>query len=101
MQDYKTIEKYATIHVLEQIMQADTIVHPKELEYMDEVYEKLSITPDAFDHMELMDLQTAKTIIGKMTNTQQNEVRQLFETMCAIDGFVDNRELLVIDSIFK
>lgn len=101
MQDYKTIEKYATIHVLEQIMQADTIVHPKELEYMDDVYEKLSITPDAFDHMELMDLQIAKSIIARMTDSQQDEVRHLLETMCAVDGFVDKRELMVIDSIFK
>lgn len=82
-------------------MQADAIVHPKELEYMDEVYDKLSITLDAFDHMELMDLQTAKSVICRMTSSQQDEIRKMFETMCAVDGFVDNRELLVIDSIFK
>lgn len=101
MENYKTIEKYATIHVLEQIMQADSIVHPKELEYMDAVYEKLSVTPNAFDHMELMDLQTAKYVIIKMTQSKQEEVRHMFETMCSVDGFIDNRELLVIDSIFK
>ena len=46
-------EKYAIIAILTSIMEADTIIHSKEIEFMDEMMEKLNIRINDLDHMEI------------------------------------------------
>ncbi|MBE6287509.1 MAG: TerB family tellurite resistance protein [Mediterranea massiliensis] len=44
MNNFTTIEKYAIIKVLSHVMKADGIIHPKEEEYMNHIYNEFSIT---------------------------------------------------------
>ena len=54
-------EKYAIIAILTSIMEADRIVHSKEIEFMDEMMEKLNIRVNDLDHMEINDLNLSKS----------------------------------------
>lgn len=93
-------EKYAIIAILTSIMEADTIIHSKEIEFMDEMMEKLNIRVNDLDHMEINDLNLFKTNILAMSLNKQQIVKDWFQTMAEIDGNIDSRETDVINQIF-
>lgn len=92
-------EKYAIIAILTSIMEADRIVHSKEIEFMDEMMEKLNIRINDLDHMEINDLNLFKTNILAMSLNKQQIVKDWFQTMAKIDGNIDSRETDVINQI--
>ena len=71
-------EKYAIIAILTSIMEADRIVHSKEIEFMDEMMEKLNIRVNDLDHMEINDLNLFKTNILTMSLNKQQIVKDWF-----------------------
>lgn len=99
MKEYTLTEKYAIINILSAIMEADTIIHPKEIEYMNNVMQRLQIVISDLDHMEMRDFTLEKQVIKSMDIEKQQEAIALFYGMAEIDGFVDPRELELINSI--
>jgi len=99
MKDYTLTEKYAIINILSAIMEADTILHPKEIEYMNSIMESLQIVVSDLDHLEMKDNNLDKQIIQSMPKEKRVEVISLFQQMAEIDGFVDPRELDIINSL--
>ena len=99
MKDYTLTEKYAIINILSAIMEADTILHPKEIEYMNTIMESLQIVVSDLDHLEMKDNNLDKQIIQSMPKEKRVEVISLFQQMAEIDGFVDPRELDIINSL--
>lgn len=99
MQNYTLSEKYAIINFLSAIMEADTILHPKEIEYMNSIMESLQIVVSDLDHLEMKDNNLDKQIIQSMPKEKRVEVISLFQQMAEIDGFVDPRELDIINSL--
>ena len=98
--DFTNNEKYAIITILSLIMEADTIVHPKEIEFMNIMMKRLNIRISDLDHMEMSDLTLSKTIIQAMSPQKQKIVKEWFQTMAQIDGYIDPRETNVINSTF-
>jgi uncharacterized tellurite resistance protein B-like protein len=99
MQNYTLSEKYAIINFLSAIMEADTILNPKEIEYMNSIMESLQIVVSDLDHLEMKDNNLDKQIIQSMPKEKRVEVISLFQQMAEIDGFVDPRELDIINSL--
>lgn len=99
MQDYTLTEKYAIINILSTIMEADTVIHPKEIEYMNSIMEKLQIVVSDLDHLEIKDFMLDKQIIREMTSNKRLEAMDIFRRMAEVDGYVDSREIDVINSI--
>ena len=99
MKEYTLTEKYAIINILSAIMEADTIIHPKEIEYMNNVMQRLQIVISDLDHMEIRDFALEKQVIKSMDIEKQQEAIALFYKMAEIDGVVDPRELELISSI--
>lgn len=94
-------EKFAIVSILSQIMKADGIIHPKEEEYMDKVYEDFGITVNDIEDMANMNDIQAINIIKELSEEKQQYARTLFEGMAASDGFVDPREMDIINNVFK
>ena len=92
-------ERYAIVNILSMIMEADTVIHPKEIEYMDSVFVDFSITVDDNEHMYNMDMQMCLSIIRNMTTEKQKVAKDMFSIMAAIDGFVDPREKKLLNSL--
>lgn len=92
-------EKYAIINILTMIMEADTIIHPKEIEYMDSILADFAITVDDNEHMEHMDMAMCLSIIKNMSEENQRNAKEMFITMATIDGFFDPREKKLIESL--
>lgn len=99
MIEYSNIEKQTIIYLLSLIMEADGLIHPNEIEYMDSVIKQLGISHQEYDHLEEADLQTASTLFKQMSKEKQEEVRNMCHTMSQIDGFVDPRETEVINML--
>lgn len=99
MKDFTLTEKYAIINILSAIMEADTVIHPKEVEYMNSVMESLQIFVSDLDHLEIRDFRLDRQIIRDMPNDKRTEAMGLFRKMAEVDGYVDSREIDVINSI--
>lgn len=99
MKDYTLTEKYAIINILSAIMEADTVIHPKEVEYMNSIMESLQIVVSDLDHLEIRDFRLDRQIIRDMPNDKRTEAMGLFRKMSEVDGYVDSREIDVINSI--
>jgi len=99
MKDFTLTEKYAIINILSAIMEADTVIHPKEVEYMNSVMESLQIVVSDLDHLEIRDFRLDRQIIRDMPNDKRTEAMGLFRKMAEVDGYVDSREIDVINSI--
>ena len=90
MNTFTTIEKYAIIKVLSHIMKADGIIHPKEEEYMDQIYS---------DFSNIDDIQT-KLIICGMSDKNKSIAQTLFVGMAEADGIIHPKESEIINQIF-
>ena len=94
-------EKYAIVNVLSQIMKADGIIHPKEEEFMNNVYAKFGMTiNDLEDAANIDDIQM-KLIIDEMSAANRDYARSLFIGMAESDGYVHQSEAAIINQIFK
>ena len=100
MLHYSITEKYAIINILSLIMEADTVIHPKEIAFMNKVMEEMEISVMDLDHLEIKDLILEKQVILEMGNEKQSEIKSLFIQMAEIDGYVDTREMDIINFIF-
>lgn len=92
-------ERYAIVNILSMIMEADTVIHPKEIEYMDSVFVDFSITIDDNEHMYNMDMPMCLSIIKNMATEKQKVAKEMFSVMVAIDGYIDPREKKLLDSL--
>ncbi len=94
-------EKYAIVNILSQIMKADGIIHPKEEEYMDNIYSELEITITDLEDAANIDELQAKLIIDEMNTENRNCARSMFVGMAESDGYVHPKESAIINQIFK
>lgn len=98
--DFSSDEKLAIISILTQIIEADTIIDPRETSYMDAIMAYLGICVNDLDHLETYDIDLSATTLLAMTPYKQCKVKQWFHTMAAADGYVDSRETEVTERIF-
>lgn len=100
MKQLTTIEKFAIATILSQIMNADGIIHPKEEEYMDKVYDELGITIADMEDMANMDYIQAKSIINEMQDESNKYAQSLFVSMAEADGYIHPSETEIIDKLW-
>lgn len=92
-------EKCAIVYLLTMIMEADTIIHPKEIEYMDSILVSLAITTGDNDYMDSVDMQMCIDIIGGMSEDKRRKAKEMFVAMAKADGYLDPREEMLIERI--
>ena len=100
MKQFTTIEKFAIVTILSQIMKADGIIHPKEEEYMDKVYTELGIMISDMEDITNMDAIQAKSIINAMQVEKKQFAQSLFVSMAKADGYIHPLETEIIDKLW-
>lgn len=100
MNNFTKIEKYAIVIVLLCIMKADGIIHPKEEEFMNEIYSNFDITISDLENISNIDDIQANHIVNKMTDEKKAQIMPLFVGMAKADGFIHPKEMEIIDRIF-
>ena len=99
MHIYTKKQKYAIAYILMQIIEADTIIHDKEIEYMNSILKQLAFTTQDIEYLENLELSYCMDIVKDMQQEQKNEVIEMFRTMISIDGRIDPREVAVIENL--
>lgn len=97
--EYTAIEKMAIVFFLNKIMEADSIIDRREVEFMDEMYEHLCVVDTDLSLLEMMDLEFCKGIISAMAPEKLEYARKLFEGMALSDGYYDPSERALIESL--
>lgn len=92
-------EKRTIVSILILIMEADNVIHPKEVEYINCVFDVFGLSSAEFDHMEMIDFNLLKLQFEEMTVSKKQIAKKMFLKMAGIDGFVDYREQKIIDEL--
>ena len=92
-------EKYAIVSVLIKIMEADGIIDPHEVEFLDEVLVDLSISEPEMEIIQEYDLGQDIAIIKQLSYEKLNAAKELFINMAKCDGYADQRELQIINTL--
>ena len=95
-----TIEKFAIVNILSQIMNADGIIHPKEEEYMDKIYAELGITISDMEDITNIDDIQAISVINAMLYEKKEYAQSLFVSMAKADGYIHPLETEIINRLW-
>jgi uncharacterized tellurite resistance protein B-like protein len=99
MLTYTDEEKNTIINLLTNVMEADSVIHPNEIEFMNSVMSSLNYTILNLDYGHEKDFFLNKNLFHKMDAEKQLEVKNLLIGMAECDGFIDKREQELIDNI--
>ena len=96
---YSKHQQYAIISILILIMEADGIIDPNEVEFMNNVYRDFSITEGEIELINQYDLSSSSAIIKALPSKEKEYAIKLFIGMAKCDGYADPRELDIIKQI--
>lgn len=99
MLEYTDQEKNIIINLLTNIMEADSVIHPNEVEFMNSVMSSINYTIQNLDYGHGKDFYQNKRLFQLMEPAKQQEVKRLLVHMAECDGFVDKREQELIDNL--
>lgn len=91
-------EKRVIYRLLICVMNADSITKIEELTFLDEIFDKFELSIDEFDHMEDMDFDYLIKEFANFADEKKNYAVQLFKEMASCDGYIDPRELMMIET---
>lgn len=93
------LEKRIIFRILNLIMKADFIINPAEVEYVDKIFDSFQLELSEFDHMEDIELEELITGFSFFSNETKEYAKKLFMEMAECDGYVDPREMELIQTI--
>ena len=96
---YTKTEQYAIVSILILIMEADSVIDPNEIRFLNEMLEKYEITEQEFDIINSLDFNKSREILKGMNNDSLREAKNLFTNMAKCDGYADPRELEIIEKL--
>lgn len=96
---FTTQEKYAIISILIKIMEADGIIDPHEVKFLDSVLVDLQISEPEMEIIQEYSLGQDVVVIKHLSIEKLDVVKILFTNMAKCDGYADPRELQIINSL--
>ena len=99
MQELTISEKRTIFQILVLIMRADSILNPAETEYLNKVFHDFELDISEFDHLEMIDFDYLSSEFSKLTADKKSFAKELFVEMSKCDGYVDPRELKIIEKL--
>lgn len=91
--------KRIIFQILILIMKADLVTKDEEVEFLDKVFKEFELSIDEFDHMENIDADCLIKEFALLPYDTKISARKLFLEMAQCDGFVDPRELSIINRL--
>lgn len=90
-------EKRAIFQILVLVMKADSILNPAETEYLNKIFHDFELDISEFDHLEMIDFDYLFSEFSKFSEEKKAYAKQLFVEMSKCDGYVDPREISIIE----
>lgn len=92
-------EKRVIFYILSLIMKADNILNPAEIEFLDNIFHKFELDINEFDHMDDLSFDELSKEYATFSSETKEYANNLFREMAACDGYVDPRELVIIQML--
>ena len=93
MEELSYKAKISVVRILNEIMNADKIVHEKEKEYLDEVIKSFNLEDNYEDEVKgLMTLEALSTIRG-LSLEQKGEIAKMMGNMIVVDKDINYNEV--------
>ena len=92
-------ERRTIFHVLTHIMKADSVLHPAEVAFLDQAFYDLGLSVEDFDYMEDVDFDELVRFFETFTIDKKSYAKKMFFDMAQCDGYVDPREVALIDRL--
>ena len=99
MSKFNENEKRTILQILIMIMEADEIIHPKEVEYIKTIMKDFGLSSAEFDHMDMLDFSVLKKEFGMMENDKRIIAKEYFMNLAKIDGNVHKNEQFLLDKL--
>lgn len=99
MNRFSEQEKRTILHLLTMIMEADSVIHPKEIDYINSLMKDFGLSSAEFDHMDMLDFSTLKNEFYMMSDEKQDIAKEYFMNMAKADGYFHNDEWNIINSL--
>lgn len=99
MNKFSEQEKRTILQLLTMIMEADTVIHPKEVDYINSVVKDFGFSSAEFDHMDMLDFSVLKDEFGMMDENKRNIANGYFMNLANVDGNVHINERNMIKSL--
>lgn len=97
--EYNTDEKRIIIAILIAIMEADGIIDPHEIDYLDSVILSLRMSEAELDTIDELDFNHIVSEFKKFDACKKIKASSLFMEMAKCDGYADPRELKIINQL--
>lgn len=95
MKELAYIEKIAVLRILFDIINADNVVHEKEVKYLKEIAYSLNLIGDYMQDVEELISFKAISIIKELSNEVKEEIAQIMGNMIVIDNDINYNEVKV------
>ena len=99
MNNFTEKEQRIVIAILLAIMEADEIIDPQETIFLDNIIKQFNMSQDELDQISEYDLNLVFQEFKKFDNSKKLISKELFVGMAKCDGFVDPRELKIIENL--
>jgi uncharacterized tellurite resistance protein B-like protein len=99
MTEFTISERFAIINILSKIMEADHIIDPHEVAFMDKTLAEFEISESDIATINSYDFEQCRTIIQSLDVDKKQSAINLFLEMARCDGYTDPRELEIIESL--
>lgn len=99
MNNFSEQEKRTILQLLTMIMEADTVIHPKEVDYINSVVKDFGFSSAEFDHMDMLDFAVLKDEFSQMSEDKQSKAQDYFVNMAKVDGYVHVNEKIIINNL--
>ena len=99
MNKFSEQEKRTILHLLTMIMEADSVIHPREIEYIKSLMKDFGLSSAEFDHMDMLDFAVLKNEFGMMDDEKRNIAKEYFMNLAKVDGNVHINERNIISSL--
>lgn len=93
MEEFTYNTKIAVIRVLQEILNADNIVHDSEVKYLEDVVKSFRLTDDYKSNVDGMMTLQALSIIRELPADQKGEIARLMGKMIVVDEDINYNEV--------
>lgn len=93
---YSKTQKFAIVSILIIIMDADGVIDPNEVKFLNGVLSSFHISESELEIINSYDFNQCKKILSSMAAEELATAKSIFTQMAECDGYADPRELEII-----
>lgn len=101
MSQFNVDEKKVIVTILMAIMEADGIIHPHEVTYLDNIISSFGMNDADLDSIDEVDFRDVVSYFKRFDSIKKEQAKTIFLEMIRCDGYEDPRELDIYNLISK